>query len=489
MKKTINAILIVAGISMGGCNSLIDLQPESIISVNSFWKTAEDAQGGLYGMYTQFRTFAQSELILLGEARSEVMGHGIQNADYRIKYFENTLTASNADRNWLQLYRIINSANLVIKYVPGISFSNDQNKNKTLAQAYAMRAYCYFVLARTWGDVPIVLDPVEGYNPETTFKVRSPQAEVFALIKSDIETALPLFTNNQFENGRSLWSKPAVNLLKADVFLWTAKRNGGGNTDATTALQALNDAESADVGLLDNFSQVFAYGNKGNREIILAVRFADLEATTNFYADMYIGPSDLPASADDDVKQAIGTPGGLNWWAPTSTMRNQFKTDDTRRAASFVEIYRNDNGNRTFQTSVVVKGKGFVEAGARRFLDDIVIYRYADLILLKAEAKNLLGQNPSEEINKIRQRAYGTNFPSHAYTSGTVAENDEVILQERLFEFAFEGKRWWDLVRFGKAFEKVPSLQGKEGQQHLLLWPLTVEALSLNSKLTQTNGY
>ena len=162
--------------------------------------------------------------------------------------------------------------------------------------------------------------------------------------------------------------------------------------------------------------------------------------------------------------------------------------EDSRKDGSFYEIYDYEAEN-PFITSIVVKGSGYTEAGSRIFLDDIVIYRYAELLLLIAEAKNALGQDPSAEINEVRARAYGENFSSYAFTSGSQAENDETILQERLFELAFEGKRWWDLIRFDKAFEKVPSLQGKEGQNHLLVWPITLETISLNSKITQNSGY
>src|SRR5690606_14301315 len=98
----------------------------------------------------------------------------------------------------------------------------------------------------------------------------------------------------------------------------------------------------------------------------------------------------------------------------------------------------------------------------RIFTDDVVIYRYADLLLMKAEAKNALGQDPSDEMNEIRRRAYRDKFAEHIFVNGTKEENDEAILQERLFELTFEAKRWWDLIRFGKAFEKVPSLQGRD---------------------------
>src|SRR5690606_15673340 len=184
-------------------------------------------------------------------ARSEVMGDGLQNADFRIKYFENTLTETNADLNWQAMYRVITFANLIIKYVPDISFNSDAEKNDILAQAYAMRAYMYFLLAKTWGDVPIVTEPTEGYDAETTFRERRPASEVFQLIKDDINQAIGLFPNNDFDENRSLWSKPAVNVLKGDVFLWTGKVMNGGQSDFATALTALNEAENSQVRLLD----------------------------------------------------------------------------------------------------------------------------------------------------------------------------------------------------------------------------------------------
>jgi hypothetical protein len=150
-------------------------------------------------------------------------------------------------------------------------------------------------------------------------------------------------------------------------------------------------------------------------------------------------------------------------------VRDQFTTDDQRRLGTFYEIY--DNSNK-FVTSIVLKGAGMVNAGTRNFYTDVVLYRYADLLLMKAEIKNALGQDPSVEMVQVRQRAYGTNYASHAFVNGSQADNDAAILKERLLELSTEGKRWWDLVRFGQAFNLVPSLQGKSGQPGLLLFPV-----------------
>lgn len=484
------SITILVLLLSTACTKHLELEPDSLITVSSFWKTPEDANGALYGMYNQLRAESRANLYYYGESRSEVMGHGLQNADFRIKYFENFVDGTNADRDWLTLFRIVDYANLVIKFVPDIEFPNDADKNQMLAEAYGMRAFAYYVMVRTWGDVPILTEPVEGFDAETTFVERAPASQVFDFIKSDIEASLGLFPEDGFPKGKSTWSKPAVQMLKGDVFLWTGKTMGGGDADLNTALSALNAAEAASLSLLDDFASVFSYGNKGNDEIIFAIRFQDLEVANNYFGDMYIGPNDVAPTIPENSKEIIGEPGGLNWWAPSELVRNQFTDDDQRKDASFLELVKvEENGDTSFLTSIVLKARGFVDAGGRKFLDDIVIYRYAELLLFKAEAKNALGQDPSEEINMIRQRAYGDNFAGHEFVGGSQSENDEAILQERLFELVFEGKRWWDLIRFEQVFEKVPSLQDKQGQDHLLLWPISQSTISLNSKITQNPGY
>lgn len=491
MKKNLLYIILSGNLLflLFSCTKDLKLTPTSAISVNSFWKTPDDAKGGLYGMYDKFRSLAQSNLYLLGEARSEVMGNGLQNADFRIKYFENSLDATNADLNWQLPYQIIDYANLVIKYVPGIQFTNAADKNNILAQAYAMRAWVYFTMAKTWGDLPLITAPSEGYDAETTFKERTPVEQVFSLIKNDIDTALQLFPDDGYAAGRGTWSKPATDVLKGDVYLWTGKRMNGGTADITTALNALNEAAQSDVTLLDNFSDIFSYSNKGNKEVIMAAHFEDLEASNNYFADMYITSNDIPPTIDAATAEIVGIGGGYNWWAPTALVRNQFTDDDQRKAASFVDIYSHINGVPSFVTSVVVKGNGFIKSGVREFLNDVIIYRYADLLLLKAEAENALGQDPSAEMNQVRERAYGDHFADHIFVSGSKAQNDDAILKERLLELAFEGKRWWDLVRFGKAFDLVPSLQGRESDDYLLLWPVTQQTITLNPKIKQTPGY
>ncbi len=473
------------------CTKDLDVAPTSLITVASFWQKEEDARGALYGMYIRLRNEAVTNLFVMGEARSETLTSALVGTLNFERYYQNSLDADMGTLiNWQTMYSVVNAANLLIKYTPNIKFSSEASKNDILAQAYTTRAFMYYAMVRTWGDLPLRTEPIEGYDPQTIQIGRSPVTDVFALIRADLDKAIQLYSTNTIPAGRSVWSKPAANALKADVYLWTGKRLNGGQADFTTALEACNAIQTADVSLLPNFADIFSYTNKGNKEILMAVRFQALESVDNFYMNGYVANGAIPTTLEASSVTALGVPGGNSVWSPTAAVRSQFTADDLRRDATFRELYTVDaTGTRKLYTPIIVKGIGTVENNVRYFASDVILYRYADLLLLKAEAKNALGQDPSVEINLVRQRAYGTKASARVFVNGTKDQNDEAILQERLLELTYEGKRWWDLRRFGKVFDKVPSLQSKKGQDNLLLFPLSTTTLSLEPQVKQNPGW
>lgn len=472
------------------CEKAVEVEPVSVITSPSFWKTQNDAVGAINGLYVQFRKVTDQELFLLGEARSEVLASALAGTVGLDKYYNQSLNVSNAGPSWINIYQTINHANLLLKYVPTISFSDENEKNEILAQAYSMRAFLYFVLSKTWGKVPIRTEPTEGYNPSTIQIPRSEIAEIFTLIKSDLEAALSLYPNSNMPAGRAKWNKQATLALKGDVYLWTAKKLNGGNDDLTAALNALTAVKTNNISLLENYSDVFSYTNKGNNEILFAVRYQILESNNNIHEYMYYNASNLPTNISPEVRNAIGTIGlgnnGNSIMQVSALVRNQFTNDDARKLGTFYEV-KSPAGE--FFSAITSKGKGFVEAGTRHFKDDVIIYRYAEVLLMIAEAKNALGQNPAVEINEVRKRAYGVNYNYHIFINGSQSTNDDAILKERLFELTFEGKRRWDLLRFNKAFDLVPALQGKQSQTHLLLFPIGSALRSLEPLVDENPGW
>lgn len=472
------------------CTENLDVEPISTITNATMWKSEDDVNGGINGMYVRLRNTSQN-IFIAGELRSDVIETPLQSGTggWDI-YYNNTLNAITPGINWQSFYTVVDAANLLIKYVPQISFRSEINKNRALAQAYTMRAFMYYVMTRTWGDLIIHTDPVESSNPDVIYKERSSQADVFKLIKEDINQAIQLFPDNNFQTGRCHWSKPATYTLKADVYLWTGKRMNGGNADFTIALEALQEVVKSDVALLPEYGDIFKYNNKGNQEIIMAHRYQEIEVGNNYYSQAWIW-GDLPDQDEETLN--ILRPyisGNSSVLAQSSLYRNSFEPDDTRKNASFLELYTGPVGQKVYNLSVCLKGSGLVKDGVRHFINDIILYRYADVLLMMAETKNALGQDPSVEINLVRERAFKENYNSHIYTNDTRENNDDVILKERFLELTMEGgKRWWDLIRFNKVFDLVPSLQDKKGQDYYLLFPIGNTVLSLEPKVKENPGW
>ncbi|HRO46528.1 RagB/SusD family nutrient uptake outer membrane protein [Agriterribacter sp.] len=489
-----NYIIITVLISVlgAGCTKTLELEPISTISTASFWKTEDDANGALRGMYIRLRSVTAANLYLWGEARSQNLKQSVGNDFTNLRTFNNTLDPTAAGPDWSSVYRVINDVNLILKYLPNISFKTEAARNRALAEAYTMRAYCYFIMAKTWGDIPLVTDPTEGYDPSVIYKERTSASAIFTQIKADITQGLSLFPDNSFLPGRNRWSKPALNVLKGDVYLWTAKKMNGGNEDFTTALTALSDVETADVQLLDNFERIFDYDNKGNKEILMANNFQQFESGATFMANMYLDA--FPPNSDPDAVAIIGAlgGGGGNYWTLTDETRNKFKAEDSRRVATYTELYsfEESTGDYTkFYGCIQRKFNGFVNAGSRLFIDDVVLYRYADVLLMKAEAQNALGQDPSDAVNAVRERAFGSNFSGNEFVAGSQEDNDEAILEERLLEFLYEGKYWWDILRFNKASESIPYFIDNPTHTYKYLWPLSLSILSTEPKAVQNPGY
>lgn len=494
--KKILIVLILTVFTVTSCTEDLELVPVSQISTSSFWTSENDVAGALNGMYVRFRLTTENQYYW-GEMRSGIMQQSIAGIVLSYQYlYKNTLNSSAGVPGWGNIYTVVHDANIILENAPTIKFANEATKNNALAQAYAMRAFCYFVMVRTWGGVPLVTQSTNGVS-ESNQRPRATAAEIFAQIKKDIAEAEKLFSNNTYPTGRAVWSKPALNAFKADVYLWTAKKLAGGNADLNTVLTAINEIEASDVTLLSNFSSIFDYNNKGNKEVIFAVRYADKESAMSLpFNASFIHPQTAPALSQVDPATAIAISGAdqaYSYLAVRDHVRNAFSIKDQRRNATIfdLEVYKPTypNGVKSLVVTIQNKYQGVLISGGRRWFNDYVIYRYGDILLMKAEAKNALGQDPSIEINKVRQRAYGANFNQFAFVNGSKAANDTEILKEKLLETAFEGHYWYDLVRFGKVFDLVPELIGQTGKDHMQLFPIDQSILSKEPKVTQNPGW
>lgn len=487
MKRILLVYLLTIAIINVSCEKWLETSPVSSIVPSVLWKAEDDATGVLNGMYLEARSFCSFNLSIWGDMRSDMYQNATAGALWS-QYYLQTLNSSSPGPNWYNIYRTINYANLLLTHIPDITFKSQAEKDRIIAQAYTMRAWCYFIITRTWGDAIIVTEPTEKYEPSKVYRPRSPKTEVFTLIKNDLDEALKLFPDYTFPSGRFRWTKTGANVLKADVYLWTGKTMGGGNADFQTALNALNEIQPAtNLLLLKDYVSIFDFANKGNNEVIMVAHFnRPPEVSDNFYGYMYLNAMPSVSDADKVIIDAIGTGNaGNSIMEISNSVKAQFTMDDQRRN-SFYQLYLT-SGN--YHSTITMKARGFNDNGLRRFASDIVIYRYADVLLLKAEAKNALGQDPSVEINEIRARAYGNKAADYLFVNGTKEENDAAILKERLLEFIFECKRWWDLVRFDKVYDFCPPYIGKTKDTNKYLFPIGTSVISNEPLVEENPGY
>lgn len=499
MKYIYIAVFVVLFTS---CEKELEITAPSELTVAGFWDTENGVRAAHAGLYGTLRQ-TNNTLWRLGEIRSDMWGGQTFESPFDEDLYRSNFTVSTAPfGGWAGLYSNIHRVNDFLLNVPDVPFSNEADRRHMLGQAYGLRAYYYYTLLKTWGAVPIITEPLATTNPEGLSRARASQDEVMAQIKSDIQASLDSFgaDNSYWQDERIYWSKAATLALKGDVFIWSGSQLGGGNSDYSQAKSALEEVASMDVELVPNFSDLWSTSNEGNREFIFTLQYQQNEAT-NFYGSLTGRTTEIQPQFDSQGNSlADFVVNGANRYGPSEkTLLLIDDNLDTRKAATFIQLYTDDNGGAgypnyepsTYFGSVINKFSGSIDASIRVMDNDIPLYRYADVILLLAEAKNLLGEDPSLEINTIRQRAYGANYDPgiHGYVNDSQAANTAAILDERYKEFIAEGKRWWDLRRAGNSYviDNVSFLN--PGDEFKVLLPITLDMIGRNPLLEQTPGW
>lgn len=505
-KTIINCFLGVAVItSLFSCKKqLEDVVPQDAISTQLALTDANATQTLYIGVYARLRAF-NATLFNLGEMRSDIWTDGLftESADPTSQqlYTQNISAQNVPYSNWAGFYNLVYNINNLISVLPK-SPVTEPNKSKWLAEMYGLRAYVYYTMLKTWGGVPLTTVPVSSIsNAAQTFKPRSTADSVMIQIKSDIDQSLQLFNgNNAFPSGnRVFWNRVATLTLKGDVYLWSGTNMSGGNADITTAKTALQEVKSlqgATLNLDANYADIFATNKKANNpEIIFALSYELNQATQGTFSIFSING----VQASSYSFSPTGTPtvntvypnvNGANRVGMNQPMITRLTSGpaDQRITNSFQVMY-SAAAPYPVRAVFLTKWVGSVSGTSQVYNNDFPIYRYADVLLLLAEAETKLGQDPTAEIMQIRQRAYGGSAP--AFTNGTVTDNMNAILEEYLREFIGEGKRWWALRRAGDAYvyANINPVYLSPTSVAKLLLPISTSMINNDPLLTQTPGY
>lgn len=518
MKKIKNIFysMLMIVIATASCTKTLDLSPEDYFGDGNFWQNESQVNNFMVGIHKQFRD-NQFMFNRLGEMRSgnysnvDRQNTSLNELPIIEQRIEETSTGIS---NWAGFYSPILQLNLFINKVSSVTFLSDAKKQYLLGQAYGMRAFYYFQLLRTYGGVPLRLEPevlTGNTDPVKLRKARATEAEVLTAIKADINKSVTSFGSAASPADKSLWNPKASLMLKGDVFLWSAKVYGN-NADLTEAKSALGLVTGNT--LQSSFSNVFAFGQKNNNEIIFSIRYLVGEAvmstvaqylysTFNFdnlhYKDslasgaLLVDPLTIAATNAQQIIQRYGY---------TFNLFATYDVTDKRRNATFYDYYKvTATGARpyaiTVRNTALVKFLGTISANKRYFTDDWPVYREADRLLMLAEIVNAEGGDPSSYIKQIRDRAFAPVVDPKPFVSSTKDANELAIFAERNKEFVHEGKAWYDLRRMKYGTDPLVFINSahpygvlnKTTQSYKILWPIEPAIWTNDPLVNQTPGY
>lgn len=443
-------------------DSFFDLEPASSVTIDKVYKTASDYNVAVIGCYSKL----QSQVNFYTECceyRSDNLSLGAPTAGtqdrYDIDHFTEKPSNGILSSYWANFNNNVYRCNLLLDQIDGANFAENLKKQYK-GEAMFIRALNYFNMYRIWGGVPATKHVVSA--AEALKVARYSDEQMFDLIAGDLKEIvdnnyLPE-TYSSADMGRA--TSGAAKALLGKVYLTFHKW-----TEAKDILSQL----IGKYQLVSPIAQVFNVDNKNNNEIIFAVHFnKEIEGEGHsFWYNL--------TNASDDTNQ-------------TSSLLNTFPTGDARKdLITYVQVEKNVRLMNKFYDT---KSPTFKTVG-----NDQILLRYADVLLMYAEALNEIQYDASEGslalkyLNAVRQRAGISNLTVKQLP--TQEKFRKGILVERQREFPYEGQRWFDLVRMGFA-KSVMAENGVEIKDYQLLFPIPqqeIEKVGNKSILWQNPGY
>ncbi len=414
MKKIIY-ILLISSFAYA-CN-VFDVEPEAAISDGVAISNAGALTAAVNGLYDRLQTgYYNGKSFFLGDVSSDI-SQSVGTWDF---YREMDTYAVSPDNNEVRdlfsfIYQVVNQANNIIAGAPNVADATQAQKDRALGEAHFARALAFFDAALIWGGIPGVYGnqgislPLEPARQAVELPRASLQ-ETYAQIGADLQQALNLLPDT---GGPARLTKAAARALLARYHLYLKNYEQAENF----ATQVISDTK---FQLVADYTTIFS--SKNTAESIFEMQFDNTDqSTVRFWY----------------VPGAIGGRGEL---AAHEEFYNAISDTDDRK-----KLYAFDNVARFFYPTKYIKAGN---------IDNVHVLRIAEMYLIRAEAKFFTGKGDAvNDLNAVRTRAKLP--PLDAINS------IDDILNERKVEFAFEGQRWFDLVRTGKALQVLASVPRK----------------------------
>ncbi|MFT3826596.1 MAG: RagB/SusD family nutrient uptake outer membrane protein [Chitinophagaceae bacterium] len=428
MKKTV-IILLLSSALISCKKDFLTIAPQSQSTEANFYKTTADITNAVTAAYAPLQGSSQynGHFVTMMEARADNVEDqnpgGNAGRDYNIDRFiakSDNVAVSGA---WGSIYNAIARCNTTLSHLDVVT--NASLKSQYEGELRFLRALNYFNIVRLWGAAPLVLKPTS--SEESKSLTRNAVSEIYAAIEEDLTkaaTLLPAVYTNSTDIGRATAGSAKALLGKAYL---TEKKYA----QAAAVLKELLpvNTNAYKYNLLSTVADVFNVNNKMNAEIIFAVRYDKTISGQGHGLNAYFN-------------QPVLDPKLLSAYGSTDTRRAMLNTTTVDANNKPVNKYY-----ETFDATTKTLGR------------DYVVLRYADVLLMYAEALNEVAYSNDEAgdaflyLNKIRTRAGATTFTAAMLPDQ--ASFRAAVLQERRLEFPLELQRWFDLVRTNTAIEAL----------------------------------
>ena len=494
IKYILYAVLFIFATS--SCSDFLDKEPWDGVDAEKGLTEEGDAIAAVNGAYQplQWAKLYNMRMWTLDiVAGNSVVGAGGGEDGIETVDMSNFITMAN-NAGVLDMWRGpspgILRCNFVLKNVPEMEINGDL-KNRCIGEAKFLRALYYFIQVRLFGDVPLITEPQtidDNLKPS-----RASKEKVYEFIISDLKDAITLLppssTYSSSDLGRA--SKGAAMGLLAKVYLTIGDVSNYGEI-----VSLCDQVKALGYRLNDDYSDNFNPNKKNGSESLFEVQYY---GKTNY--DFWSNENQASwLSAFTGPRNADFVAGGYGWNQPTAEFVSQYETGDLRKDKTILYLGCPAFDGKQYQSTLSSTGYNL-----RKFLvsksvspdyntspANFVVLRYADILLMKAEALNEQGltTDAEEPLYEVRKRAGLTN---RADIEGLNQEQmHEKIIHERRIELAFEGDRWFDIVRLengayaSKFFKSIGKLNFSD---KYLLFPIPQKEREANENLTQNPGY
>ena len=517
------AVAALAVLGMSSCNDFLTIYPTDKTIGQEFWKTKDDVERMATGAYANMLSSGvQRRAIIWGAYRSDEL---VTNKLYDNTDLDNisavNMLPTNGYNSWGDFYSVINRCNIVLNHAKDVMEIDPEftqgDYTTVRAQMLALRSLCYFYLVRTFRDVPYTTKSYESDDMTEMLPQTNPDSVLQCCIADLEESEKYILKTGAYGNGnwknKGYFTRDAVNALMADIYLWRASMTHNA-ADYQKCVEYCDKVISAKDQYYREYHNMGASGDKsdiyhltsGSMAGLLLFGYINGNAQESILEWQYDGTSNWNWGIE-------------NLYYMTGSKADDHKTYSEVQASSIFNMYdekaNTDNSNKVYHskndyrfwnncyevgseeasalyirkmigshdaTISVLSNAGADRTTTRSFSDfrqNWIVYRLTDVMLMKAEALVQLASSDEDAnltkafnlVQVVNKRSMSTTATDTLKVSDfkTVADMEKLVLAERERELCFEGKRWFDLVRY--CYRHMEGVDIKKKMAESTSWP------------------